>query len=158
MSVRGGENLEWLKPLAANRENEVGSHVGKSRALNVRNPQPGYHYYNEHRVPGSIQKRLNEGWRPISSHDPESWGVDLSEVDGVKFPELDGLQAFGDVICMKIPIEKYRALKEERARQAKVLREGTTEEYLTKGQTLAAQVGSEDDLYYAARHHSIQED
>ena len=159
MSAQGGGNRMHLKPMPSDPAERIGSHMGTTECLNITNPQPGFHYYHARRDASSIQRKLNEGWRPVTGEDPESWGVDLTTLDGTKIPELDGLRAFQDVILVKIPEDKYAALQVEKERRAKVQRTGTTEEYLSKGQELASRIGSsEDELYYARRNHEIREE
>ena len=131
---------------------EVGSHTGHAAALNIRNPQPGWHYYHVKRDRASIQRFMNMGYKPLRSDDPEMRGA--IEFNAENVPELDGLQAYKDVVAMKIPEDLYRTLLEEKARKAAIQREGTADAHVSKGQNLAARAGANrDDLYYASKHH-----
>ena len=159
MSAEGGINREWLRPMPEERYiegvgREMGSHQGGSQALNIRNPKPGMHYYYWRRDKSSVQRAVNDGWRPVKVTDGVSPGADISTIDGEHIPELDGIMAFKDVILMEIPQEKYRAITERKAQAAKYLREGTADTFIAKGQNIAARVGAtRDDLYYASKHH-----
>lgn len=157
MSVSGGGNRSWLKPLPPRRENVIGTHQGSSEAMNVSNPVPGMHYHHARRDASYIQRKLNEGWRPIPKDSPEGWGCNIGDMVD-KFPELDGLRAFQDVILMRMPTEQYSRLQMEKQRRANVLRMGNTEEYLDKGQQLAARTGNVgDDIYYVGKRHGYEE-
>jgi hypothetical protein len=144
MSVGGGSDRSWLKPRQS------------SEALNVRNPQPGFHYYYCRRDPSSVQRKLNQKWQVVTSDMPEKWGAELP--DNIQ-QELDGVRAFKDVMLLRIKDEDYRLIQEEKQRRAAVARDGATEEYLEKGRQRAAQLGNlapEDDLYYKKGYHGSQ--
>ena len=149
--MEGGGNRFSLRPHIADDGEILGTHRGNSEAMNIKNPQPGWHYYHPRRDASAVQRKLNEGWRPITSTDPEKWGVDHH----ADIPEMDGLQAFKDVIAMKIPEAKYRVMMAEKARLARLHLESPTEEYLEKGMQLTAQTHSEDELYFKGRQHRL---
>lgn len=156
--AEGGKNMNWLRPVERRPENTIGTHTGRHEALNVRNPQPGYRYYYPRRGASEIQAKLNQGWRMVRKEDPESWGIDLRDISGETLPEMDGLMAYQDVVLMKIPEEKYRILQEEKQMRNKVMLHGPTDEYLSRGESLAARVESTDPLYHKLKQHAITSD
>jgi hypothetical protein len=122
-------------------------------ALNVKNAQPGMHYYYERAKPSDVQRRLNEGWEPVTSSDPEQWGAELPE-DVQR--QLDGVKAFGDVMLFKISTDRYRLLQDQWIQEAKDRRDGPEVSYQTKGEERAGELGAaapEGDLYYQRPNH-----
>lgn len=157
MAVSGGGDRKWLRPLPPRRENIIGSHQGSTEALNISNPVPNFQYHHARRDPNYIQRKLNEGWRPIPSESQERWGADIGDMQE-KFPELDGLKAFQDVIAMRMPNDKYSRLMEERRRRATSLRTGATEEYEERGRQLAERTGNVGEtIYYVGEKHGYEE-
>ena len=158
MSASGGKDRSWLRPVdlrpidGSDPERIIGTHRGASEALNVKNPQPGRRYYHGRFDSSFMQRMLNKGWRPIGSDDPERTGSEIA-VDAI--PELDGLKAFKDVLLLWMPEEQYNELHKDKARRGHILREGSTADYLDKGQDLQAQLDEqpEDDLYFKRGHH-----
>jgi hypothetical protein len=136
-----------------NTDEAIGTHRGNSEALNIRNPQPGFHYYYERSKPANILRRLNEKWEFVKDTDPEQWGAQLPPEVG---QALDGLKAYGDVVLMRIHEDNYRVLRDQKALLAKASREGTTDDWTNKGHQQASKLGDRapsDDMYYARRGH-----
>jgi hypothetical protein len=152
--ISGGGDRSWLRPLQSGENKEIiGAHRGICEAMNVKNPQPNRHYYYARHDSNAIQRKLNEGWRPIRGDDPERWGADINTDE---YPELDGLKARKDVILMWTDSDNYRRIQNEKARKNKVAIEGTEEEYMDRGHERAAQFGSyvpSDDLYFRTARH-----
>ena len=149
--IEGGHDRSWLRPHDVVLDQIAGTHRGNSEALNVGNPQPGWHYYYARRDNSFVQRYLNNGWRPVTATDPETWGVSHHE----DIPELDGLVAFKDVILLKIPEEQWRALQERKAELTRRDMTGPEEEYLRQGDNLTRQTHSDDDLYYKKSDHGF---
>ena len=158
MSIEGGGDRKDLRPQEPNNPKVKGSHRGPFEALNVRNPQPDYHYYYERRKPGNVLKRLNEGWEVVQDSDPEQWGADMPPEVGKM---LDGVKAFGDVILMRMRGDKFREFRAQREALAKAARDGSTSDYLSKGHQRAQQLGSsrpKKDLYFQGSDHGTVAD
>ena len=114
--MHGGMELEdWMRPYSdaddGYGERIIGHHVGNTEALNVRNPQPGMHYYHGPTAKrGLLRGLINKGFEVVPPESPELIGDSHDPRFG---GSLDSSQQFGDVTLMRIPIEKYRRFMEE---------------------------------------------
>jgi len=148
----GGDNWD-LRPVQ-HEDGVVGCHKGQFEAFNVRNAQPGTHYYYERNHPGKILRRLNQGYRVLSDQDPEAWGAD-------NLPEeyrssVDTARAFGDVVAMATPMENYRKIRKDKVRLAEIARDGAEADFLGKGQQVEGRLGDlagSQSLYYKRPNH-----
>jgi hypothetical protein len=106
---------DWMRPYSDTDdgygERTLGCHVGNTEALNVRNPQPGMHYYHAPAAKrGTLRGLINKGYEVVPPESPELVGESRDPRFG---GALDSSQAFGDVILTRIPIEKYRQFVKE---------------------------------------------
>lgn len=111
MAIQSGGDLQWIRPILPDDDAPLGAHRGNFEALNVRNAQRGFHYYYPRKDPSQILRFLNMGWEVVTKDHPESYGAELPPDIGLP---LDGVQAFHDVVLMRIPKDQYRAYKAER--------------------------------------------
>jgi hypothetical protein len=137
MTIGSGEDLKWIKPVTPEAD-VAGDHRGRFEGLNVRSPQPGWHYYWERRQASDILRRTMDGFVVVQGDDPEKFGAKLPE--GIGLPQ-DGVRAYGDVVLMKCPEDQYRELQAERLANAKAAREATTTAFLEKGHDVEQELG-----------------
>ncbi len=112
MTIQGGGDLEFIKPILPDDDAPLGDHRKNFSALNVRNPRRGYHYYYCAANSSSVLNFMNQGWEVVQADDQEQFGAELPSDIGLP---LDGVRAFHDVLLVRIPLEKYREYKVERS-------------------------------------------
>tara|TARA_Y100000310_G_scaffold344025_1_gene454598 strand:- start:2889 stop:3386 length:498 start_codon:yes stop_codon:yes gene_type:complete len=160
MTIQGGGQLEFIKPYLPDDESALGDHKGNFEALNVRNPQRGYHYYYIRAEASSVLRFMNQGWQIVQADDPEQFGADLP--DNIGLP-LDGVRAYHDVLLARLPLEKYREYKADRADRRRASLEAN---YLAFKQTERERMDQLHphqrpqgrDLFYHRAQHSTQEE
>jgi hypothetical protein len=150
MALTGGGDREWIRAVDPDQSERRGTHRGKFEALNVSNPRAGFIYYYERRKPSDVLRRMNEGWEVVKGTDQEDWGAELPDDIG---QELDGVKAYGDVILMRIPEDRYRKIEEQRKLLRMASRGGNTDEYLEKGNRVTSQSGIGRPAYYQRSDH-----
>lgn len=165
---RAGASLAALRPLRryhAHRPgghaspNAIGSHRGPFAALNPVNTQPNYLYYWQRKNPNDVMRFQILGWKVVTSSDPER----ILNAIGEEIPiNADGsLSAFPDIILMKIHVNEYRLISEQKMRANEVALKGAEAEFESRGEQLAQRIGSEHagmergPLYTKGRGHGI---
>src|SRR5271166_4956191 len=141
VSVGGGHDRSWYRPLnpegqADHDPTTIGSFTGAFEALNIRHAQPGRQYYYERKNANALQAARNNGWRRVRPEDPERMGSVEDDMDRGSPMDSGVGTAFDDIVMMKIPIEKHRALKPQEEAENRARLEGATQSYL--GSTEAA--------------------
>jgi hypothetical protein len=153
MPMQPGAPLEWCEPVDPGSD-VLGDHRGNTEALNIRNARPGFHYYYGLNNPNQALRLLEQGFELVGADDPEQFGAQFPEAVGTP---LDGLRAFNDVVLMRIPLDKYRLLRAERAENARAAREAPTQAFLSRGQEMNRILGSkapkDGDSYYKIPGH-----
>ena len=162
MPISGGGPREAIRPLDYNEPGAVsvrGNHRLGSSTLNVHNPQQGYIYYwcrhpRHDRGGAMLQQFLNEGWELVTKQHPEYRG---RETD-LHYSELglDGYQAHGDVLLIRMHEDQYREWKAARdaLKEAQSNVDGGLDEYLEKARGIEEKYGSNDKpLYYRTSGH-----
>ena len=150
--IQGGEDNSWFRPLNPG-DKILGAHRGNHSALNIKNPQPGYHYYYIRRHPSDVQRFMNAGWEFLGDEHEEDWGAKLP--DHVQ-AQLDSVRAYQDVMPVRIRIEKYAEIQRQKQEDARVASAGADDEFLGKGdmQTERMQGASADNpVYYKRKDH-----
>ena len=163
MPLSAGHRGLDLKPLNGAGEIQAGvrgSHRGPSTGLNVHNPQPGFVYswirHPKHDRGGSqFQRFINMGYQACGPNSPEMRGqtqnMNISELG------LDNYQVHGDVVLMRIREDKYAERQEFKRQQAKVAADGSTDDFLAKGQSLENTYGlgqaADGPIYHRSGQH-----
>lgn len=161
MSIQGGADYEWTRPIDPHDSETLGCHRGVSEGMNIANAQPGFHYYYIRANPNMAQRYLNAGWEVVTSEHPERPGVKA-------LPEavqsmMDGMRAFKDVILVRIPTDRYAEIQEDKRRRAASALRSTTDAFQAKGErtteALGRGAGRHDNVYYQTRDHgsSVEE-
>jgi hypothetical protein len=156
-----GDDYSWYAPLAQT-DDEIGDHREAYSALNVPNPQPGFHYYWCHYHKGSnyseITSFMNEGWQPVLAGEPE-----FQNKHRVNFLQsqqnVDNLKIFGDVCLMKIDLDRYREIQDTNTRAANQQLYGQADAHIDRGEEMGRRFGRNTPkgkhLYYARADHNI---
>lgn len=153
--ISGGANRFDLRPVRHSQD-YMGNHKAHFMAMNICNPKPGYHYYYQTtgRGGGNILRYQQLGYEMVKSTDQERWGAELPPEIA---REVDTVKAFGDVVLMRIPVEKYREIRKRKARDARIAREGAEDSYLGKGEQISAAMGQyapAAGVYFRRANHS----
>jgi len=138
-----GTPREWLRPLNHLGSDVLGSHRGQHEALNIRNAQPGFHYYWARRKASDVQRFLNAGWLVVGAdpNDKEQYGADLLP----RIQEgLDGTKPYQDVILLKIPVSKYKQILAQREADNKAAIGASSAAFEERGRELAISLGTSD--------------
>lgn len=159
--IAPGDDYSWYAPLEQ-REDEIGSHVGTYSALNVPNPQPGWHYYWCHYHARSNYSELtsfmSQGWQPVLEGEPEYENPHQTNFLHSQ-QNVDRLKLFGDVALFKIPLDKYRIQQQEQTREATQQLHGAQAAHEQRGEERARQFGRNAPkgrpLYYARADHDL---
>lgn len=162
--LSGGIDLGDLKPLC---EGETvagarGTHAGPANGLNIHNAQPGFQYswirHPRHDRGGAqLQQFLNWGYEVCGPNSPEL----KAKHNNLAYAQLglDGYQAHGDVILVRIPDELYRVRQEHRAQQAKEALDGASTSFIDKGRDLTSRYSyarsADGPLYYRGPGHFV---
>ena len=128
----GGLPREWLRPLRPdgnlNDPNDaLGCHRGDFEHMNVVNAQPGFSYYYAKNSPGAITSLMRRGYELVTSDHPERLGDVYNPNHG---SNPTGLQAFGELVLMRIPTERAARERQKEAEQIKSQLSGATKEFL----------------------------
>ncbi len=155
MALSGGGNRSELRPMDP-QGTTLGSHKGAYEALNVRNAKPGFNYVFAKLSASAILVKQNQGWQLVKENDPEEWGVPRDMFPDKIQGSLDSLKAFGDVVLMRIPNERYQEIQDEHNARSVAALGGTESEFLGKGDELGEEVGSSTQgrpLHYMQGQH-----
>lgn len=142
-SMGGGGNRRWLATQKPDGSNQLGttttgariqgSHTGFYTGLNAANPQPGQRYMWERNVPQAVFLARQRGWEIVNANDSDApaflQGL-YDDNDSDRPTPLDTTGVFQDVVYMRTPIENYRRIREETAKQARRIMEGSTQDFL----------------------------
>lgn len=141
-----GGDTSWLRPVTPEERGEgegqplqIGTHRGNYAALNIRNPQPGRHYAYVRADGKSYRRYVNEGWQPLRDDSPEQWGAEALP-EWVQ-QQVGGARAFGDLMPMWIPHERYQEIVRARLDLAAASLRRTDRAYLDKGLQREAELG-----------------
>lgn len=155
MPLTGGDNLaDWADPHEPD-DHVVGHFRGDLESLNIANAQPGFHYYYARNNPNDIVRFLNQGWTPVGPDDAESYGAKRIKSWNIQH-SLGTERAFQDVILMKIPLEKYRAMQKENESYKKTLLDGVVHNFRERGDSRSRELHRPPQgrsLYYASPEH-----
>ena len=154
MALSGGKSRNDLRPHRPDGQhpdgiNVRGWHSGASFALNVTDPVAGFRYYQCRRDHQTLIRFLNQGWKVVSSDSPELSGTSLpQEVTDA----LDGLQAFQDVVLIRIPEPLYAKINQRKEDKNKAALDGAGHEFLDN----QSGYGARDELRYERQDHGIE--
>ena len=139
----GGGDRSWLttqKPDGTNQLEHTttgarvqGCHKGYYAGLNGANMRPGTRYRWERNVPQAVYLARQRGWQVVelTDDDAPAFAQGLyDDNDSDRPTPLDTAGVFQDIVYMRTPIENYRRLREDNLREARRIREGSTEEFL----------------------------
>lgn len=161
MALTGGIDRHELRPLNYHDkpgQQARGSHRLSSASLNVDGAQAGFVYYwgrhpSRDRGGAQLQRFVNDGWQIVGPNDPERKCKETS----LNYSELglDGYQAHGDLILLRMTEERYRERQQFKALQENGDADAATEDYLDKGRAYEAEYGTRADgpIYYRGTGH-----
>lgn len=138
MAMQPGAPLKWCKPTNPHKSESLGNHKGDFEALNIKNPQPGMHYFWAKKTASSVRRFMRYGFEVVQAEDPEEFGARLPEKVGAL---LDGATAYSDVVLMRIPLERYRQFRNQRKQLVEAKREASTQAYLAAGKERERELG-----------------
>jgi len=158
----GGYDRNRIKPLNpdGNVQAEpglrvIGCHTGRFSGLNIYNPRPGFHYPHVARNDEGLQQARINGAVPVLEGDEEYAAyrdmIGMEDVPHMQHTDLDSTYSgYGDLILMRMPEHKYRALREAQQRQHQsMFREcGVESSFIERGHSNPG----EDHIAQTSRH------
>lgn len=161
MSIQPGADHSWTRPIDPHEDEVLGCHRGVSEGLNIRNPQPGFHYYYIRAEPNMARRYINMGYEVVTSEYPEQPGI--KALPQAVQSMMDGERAFKDVMLVRIPVEIYREHQAEKRRRAEASLRSASDAFQAKGERAAEALGrgagKHENVYYQTRDHgsSVEE-
>lgn len=169
--IQGGGSREWLTPLdpRGNLPHEsgdsvevVGAHKGFFTGLNIVNPQAGYEYQWSLRNPNQIMSARQRGWRTVTGDDPEMAAFRTAvygDEDDTDTPtDLDTSNVFNELVLMKIPAGKLRAIRDQQKLESQNSLHGAGYRSFMGGVTdeEMLHIGKGEQSRFAMRGHGLE--
>ncbi len=157
MTITAGDEHALMRPLDPEGNYTPGSrgcHKGHMESLNVKNPQPGYHYYYIRTDSSSLDRAETRGWELVKLSDPERMGEE-KRADRVA-AGLDTSLRRNDIVLCRMPEPRYREMRERMNQLAEGTRDDGSSEYLERGRSLQERVGAREPLYFKSAGHGFR--
>lgn len=164
MSIWGATELDWVRPVQPVHEDphqrtEIGAHRQATAALNVRNPQPGRHYFwaNADNA-NSIRRAQVRGFQFVTRDEPEGEGYD-DFLPPDRTRNQDQFIRFNGLVLMWCPIDVIRQRREERVRANMERMHQPTRDWHDWGRQVDDGLGgraSRKGSYYEGPDHGIE--
>lgn len=156
MSLVPGDDLSWYDELTFSDDGDtIGHFRGDLESLNIENADPDFAYYYARNNPNDLVRFLNAGWAPVGPDDPESYG--FKRVKGWNIQHRLGTEhAFQDVLLMKIPLDRYRKIQEEKQAEHREMLNGVVTSFRERGEERSRQLyrpPNGRELYFAKVDH-----
>lgn len=162
-----GQDLSWYRPVTPRNDDPylpgqlLGTYRKGFEGLNVAHPQPGFQYqWVNLRNPSEVSRRQMQGFQLVQIGDPEAEGyVNYTVTRGT--PQAS-LLMFGNLALSRIPIERHRALRQERRDLYKARITGPTHDFVERGQEIYAELrgrgiaSASGQAYYQRADHGVE--
>jgi hypothetical protein len=161
----GGADRSWLEPLTleGNKrtdnpelEGMVGCHTGRYIGLNIKGAQPGFEYIWERNDAPSMMQAQQKGGQVVKDGDPEMSAFRAVGYEDSNFTPPDSREVYKDVVLVRYPSERIRAIREQEQRKAKAMMREGARDYADRADAFETELSGGRPTRFRRDDHSLQ--